>query len=95
MATQGKSCPAVCNALLWAKISSPRSCFCCSYLIVLSHSRFIFFTDTDEDSEVSAFESLHRSNKTAIQSVAAALRIDTEDDDEDLLDVIIDPAQGI
>lgn len=59
-------------------------------------NRFVFFTKEDEESEQTPFESLLRSDRRAIQSVASALRIETEEEDEeDLFDIIMDPSQGI
>ena len=52
----------------------------------------------EKETEVSAFESLMRSDRRAIQSVASVLRIeagDDEDEDDSLMDVILDPCQGI
>jgi len=62
-----------------------------------SDSRFIFFskTDNDKEAELSAFEELTRSHPRSMQSIADSLRIELEEDNEDLLDVVIDPAQGL
>lgn len=61
---------------------------------MLFTARFVFFAKEEEESERSAFESLMRSDKRALESVAAALRIETDEEEEDLLDVIMDPSQG-
>lgn len=64
---------------------------------VNGRSRFVFFSKEREDisSERSAFESLMRSDKRATQSVAAVLHLRSDDEDEELFDVMLDPAQGI
>lgn len=56
--------------------------------------RFAFFTRIEE-SDLSAFESLIKSNKKAILSVASVLRMELEDAEDGILDVIIDRDQGL
>ena len=59
--------------------------------------RFIFFNQSEVDSDISEFEVLARSDRRALQSVASVLRIDVDDDDDDaddnsILDVVADLA---
>lgn len=70
-------------------------CFSCHSF---TDGRFIFFTKTEDDLQLSAFETLAKSDRRAIQSVASVLRLhlDKEDEEDDtILDVIIDREQGM
>jgi hypothetical protein len=51
--------------------------------------RFVFFAST-EGRESSSFGTLVKSDRRAVQSVASVLRLDMEEAEETILDVIID-----